>query len=79
LKPRALARGVFIFNYRWSSYLYFEGEEKMSNPNKLKDALEEGIKGSKLTSHKQGILRGAIHGLIIGVSLFNPFKIYMLP
>jgi hypothetical protein len=44
----------------------------MSN---LSDAFKEGEKSSKLTSGRQGLLRGIVTGLIIAISFFNSLGI----
>ena len=49
----------------------------MSSHFESKRNFVEGQESAKFTSYRQAIIRAVIHGIIIGVSFFNPFKTYI--
>lgn len=55
--------------------------EGIKNSMNLKDEIKnnflDGQKAAKINSHRQGIIRGIIHGIIIAAAIFNPFKIWI--
>ncbi len=57
------------------AYPYFEQSKSGLFVHDMKKSFVEGVESSKFTTRRQAIIRGSIHGIIIAISIFNPFKI----
>ena len=58
-------------------YPYFEQSKSKEFRSEIKKNFMEGQESAKLSSHRQAMIRAIIHGIILGVSFFNPFRIYI--